>query len=125
MKSDLITVEGNNVIQIDKKTLDMKVSTFCIIFCNPQKNKHEKYSTILNSLDVSPHLVANTYAKQSLESACRSEQEFYPSREEASSSSRSKSVHKKNTKKQRPKRRTKKRPVRRNGLSFDESKNLD
>ena len=45
MKSDLITIEGNNVFHIVQKPQDVKVST------------------ILNALDVSPHLVANTYAK--------------------------------------------------------------
>ena len=38
MKSDLISIEGNNVLQINQKSLDVKVSTFfCIIFSIPQK----------------------------------------------------------------------------------------
>ena len=79
----------------------------------------------MNALDVPHHLVANHYAKQILEFSSESEQEFYPSREEASSSSGSRSVPKKVTKKQPSKPQTKKRPFRRNGLSFNETKNLD
>ena len=126
MKSDLITIEGNNVLHINQKPLDVKVSTFLYILQQHRKKINiKKYSTFLNALNVSPHLVANIYAKQILESSSESDQEFYPSREEASSSSGSRSVPKKITKKQPSKRQIKKRPIRRNVLSFRESKKLD
>ena len=43
-----------------------------------------KYSKILILLNISPHLVANTHAKQILEASSVSEQEFFPSREQPS-----------------------------------------
>ena len=78
----------------------------------------------MTALDISPHLVANTYAKQILENSSESEQEFYPSREKPRSSG-SKSTQKEITKKQVTKRQTKKRPVKRNGLFSPEVKRLE
>ena len=43
-----------------------------------------EYSKILIALNISPHLVANTHAKQILEASSESEQEFFPSREQPS-----------------------------------------
>ena len=79
MKSESITIEGNNVLHIDQMPLDVKVSTFLYNLQQSTK-KTKKYSTILNTLDESPHIVADTYAKQIMESSSESEQEFYPSR---------------------------------------------
>ena len=44
------------------------------------------YTQILTALDISPHLVANAYAEQILETSSESEQEFHPDREKSRSS---------------------------------------
>ena len=54
MKSDLITIEGNNALHIDQKPLDVKVYTFLYSLQQPTKKiSIKKYTTILNALDVS------------------------------------------------------------------------
>ena len=42
MKSDLITIEGNNIIHIDQKPLDVKVSTFSYNLQQPTNKKTQK-----------------------------------------------------------------------------------
>ena len=51
MKSDLITIEGNNVLQIDQKPLDVKVSIF--LYNLQQPTKKDKHKKILNNLECS------------------------------------------------------------------------
>ena len=87
MQSDVISIGGNDVLHINKEPLGVKVSTFLYnLQQTTKKIDIKKYSKILTALDISPHLVANTYAKQILENSSESEQEFYPSREKPRSS---------------------------------------
>ena len=87
MQSDVISIGGNDVLHINKEPLGVKVSTFLYnLQQSTKKIDIKKYSKILTALDISPHLVANTYAKQILENSSESEQEFYPSREKPRSS---------------------------------------
>ena len=87
MQSDVISIGGNDVLHINKEPLGVKVSTFLYnLQQSTKKIDIKKYSKILTALDISPHLVANTYAKQILENSSESEQEFYPSREKLRSS---------------------------------------
>ena len=81
MQSDVISIGGNDVLHINKEPLGVKVSTFLYNLQQTKKNDFKKYSKILTALDISPHLVANTYAKQILENSSESEQEFHPNRE--------------------------------------------
>ena len=81
MKSDLKTIEGNNVLHIDQKPLDVKFSTFLHNLQHPTKkinikNTQQNTTTFLNALDVSPSplLVAITYAKKVLEFSFECEQ---------------------------------------------------
>ena len=87
MQSDVISIRGNDVLHINKEPLGVKVSTF--LYNLPQTTKKvdtKMYSKILTALDITPHLVANTYAKQILQNSSESEQELYPSREKPRSS---------------------------------------
>ena len=129
-QSETVTVESNDVLHVNKERLGIKASTFLYNLQQPTKKIDiEKYSKILIALNISPHLVANTHAKQILEASSESEQEFFPSREQPSRqelfSSREQHQPKKYIKKNRTKRQTKNRPVRRCGLSFPEVKKLD
>ena len=81
-QSETVTVESNDVLHVNKETLGIKASTFLYNLQQPTK----KYSKILIALNISPHLVANTHAKQILENSSESEHEFYPSREKPGSS---------------------------------------
>ena len=81
-QSETVTIESNDVIQVNKQTLGNKASTLLYNLQQPTKKIDiAKYSKILIALNISPHLVANTYAKQILEASSESEQEFFPSRE--------------------------------------------
>ena len=82
-QSETVTIESNDVLHVNKETPGIKASTFLYNLQQPTK-KIEKYSKILFALDISPHLVANTHAKQILEASSESEQEFCPSREQPS-----------------------------------------
>ena len=74
-QSETVTIESNDVIHVNKKTLGIKASTFLY---NPQqptkKIDFAKYSKILFALNISPHLVANTHAKQIMEASSESEE---------------------------------------------------
>ena len=133
-QSETVTIESNDVLHVNKETLGIKASTFLYNLQQPTKKIDiEKYSKIFFALNISPHLVANTHAKQILEASSESEQEFFPSREQPSQQEFSSTGERlsgskptrKNIKKKRTKRQTKKRPVRRCGLSFPEVKKLD
>ena len=81
-QSDVISIGGNEVFHINKQPLGVKVSTFLHnLQQTTKKIGIKRYSKILTALDTSPHLAANTYAKQILENSSESVQEFYPSRE--------------------------------------------
>ena len=87
MQSDVISIGGNDVLHINKEPLGVKVSTFLYnLQQTTKKLTLKKHSEILTALDISPHLVTNTYAKQILENLSEGEQEFYPSREKPHSS---------------------------------------
>ena len=87
MQCDVISIGGNDVLHINKEPLGVKVSTFLYNLQQSTKKIYiKKYSQILTALDISLHLVANTYAKQILENSSEAEQEFYPSREKPRSS---------------------------------------
>ena len=134
-QSETVTIELNDVIHINKETLGIEASTFLYNLQQPtKKNGIAKYSKILFALNISPHLVANTHARQILEASSESGQEFFPSREQPSRQelfsskeqpSGSNPTQKRYKKRKRPKRQTKRRPVRRCGLSFPEVKKLD
>ena len=84
-QSETVTVESNDVLHVNKERLGIKASTFLYNLQQPAKKIDiEKYSKILIALNISPHLVANTHAKQILEASSESEQEFFPSREQPS-----------------------------------------
>ena len=84
-QSETVTVESNDVLHVNKERLGIKASTFLYNLQQPTKKIDiEKYSKILIALNISPHLVANTHAKQILEASSESEQEFFPSREQPS-----------------------------------------
>ena len=84
-QSETVTVESNDVLHVNKERLGIKASTFLYNLQQPTKKIDiEKYSKILIALNISPHLVANTHAKQILEASSESEQEFFPSREQSS-----------------------------------------
>ena len=86
-QSETVTIESNDVIHVNKETLGIKASTFLYNLQPPAKEIDiVKYSKILIALNISPHLVANTHAKQILEASSESEQEFFPSREQPSGS---------------------------------------
>ena len=78
----------------------------------------------MSALDISPHLVANTYAKQILENSSQSEQEFYPSQEQTRNSG-SKSTPTRDYGETSDETKDKRRPVKRNGLSSPEVKRLE
>ena len=133
-QSETPTVESNDVLHVNKERLGIKASTILYNLQQPTKKiVIEKYSKILIALNISPHLVANTHAKQILEASSESEQNF--SQVENNPVGKSSSPVEKNTvarnqlkkdiKKNRTKRQTKKRPVKRCGLSFPEVKKLD
>ena len=83
-QSETVTIESNDVLH-KKETLGIKASTFLYNLQQPTITIDiEKYSKILFALNISPHLVANTHAKQILEASSESEQEFFPSREQPS-----------------------------------------
>ena len=133
-QSETVTIELNDVIHFNKETLGIKASTFLYNLQQPTKKIDiAKYSKILIALNISPHLVVNTHAKQILEASSESEQDFFASREQPSRqelfSSREQPSGSKPTQKRykekRTKRQTKKRPVRICGLSFPEVKKLD
>ena len=133
-QSETVTVESNDVLHVNKERLGIKDSTFLYNLQQPTKKIDiEKYSKLLIALNILPHLVANTLAKQILEASSEGEQEFFPSREQPSRqelfSSREQNSGSKPTqkiiKKNRTKRQTKERPVRRCGLSFPEVKKMD
>ena len=87
MQSDVISIGGNDVLHINKEPLGVKISTFLYnLQQSTKKIDIKKYSKILTALDILPHLVANTYAKQILENSSEIEQEFYPRREKPRSS---------------------------------------
>ena len=84
-QSETVTIESNDVLHVNKETLGIKASAF--LYNLEQATKKidiEKYSKILIALNISPHLVANTHAKQILEALSESEQEFFPGREQLS-----------------------------------------
>ena len=84
-QSETVTIESNDVIHFNKETLGLKASIFLYNLQQPTKKIDiEKCSKILIALNISPHLVANTYAKQILEASSQSEEEFFPSREQPS-----------------------------------------
>ena len=84
-QSETVTIESNDVLRVNKETLGITSSTFLNNLQQPTKTIDlEKYSKILIALNISPHLVANTHAKQILEASSESEQEFFPSREQPS-----------------------------------------
>ena len=84
-QSETVTVESNDVLHVNKEGLGIKASTFLYNLQQPTKKIDiEKYSKILIALNISPHLVANTHAKQILEASSESEQEFFPIREQPS-----------------------------------------
>ena len=84
-QSETVTIESNDVLHVNKETLGIKASTFLYNLQQPTKKIDiEKYSKILFALNIPPHLVANTHAKQILEASSESEQEFFPSREQPS-----------------------------------------
>ena len=84
-QSEAVTIESNDVLHVNKETLGIRASTFLYNLQQPTKKIDiEKYSKILFALNISPHLVANTHAKQILEASSESEQEFFPSREQPS-----------------------------------------
>ena len=84
-QSETVTIESNDVLHVNKETLGIKASTFLYNLQQPTKKIDiEKYSKILFALNISPHLVASTHAKQILEASSESEQEFFPSREQPS-----------------------------------------
>ena len=84
-QSETVTIESNDVLHVNKETLGIKASTFLYNLQQPTKKIDiEKYSKILFALNISPHLVANTHAKQIFEASSESEQEFFPSREQPS-----------------------------------------
>ena len=78
----------------------------------------------MTALDLSPQLVANTYAKQILENSSESEQDFYPSRQKPRSSG-SQSTPTRDYAETSDEMTDKKRPVKRNGLSSPELKCLE
>ena len=87
MQPDVISIGGNDVLHINKEQLGVKVSTFLYnLQQTTKKIDIKKYSKIVSALDISPHLVVNTYAKQILENSSESEQEFYQSQEKPRSS---------------------------------------
>ena len=79
----------------------------------------------MTALEISPHLVANTYAKQILENSSESEQEFYPSRERPHSSGSKSTPTRDYEETSDETTDKKKRPVKRNGLSSPEVKRLE
>ena len=82
---ETVTIESNDVLHVNKETLGIKASTFLYNLQQPTKKIDiGKYSKIFFALNISPHLVANTHAKQILEASSESEQEFFPSREQPS-----------------------------------------
>ena len=84
-QSEKVTVESKDVLHVNKERLGIKASTFLYNLQQPTKKIDiEKYSKILIALNISPHLVVNTHAKQILEASSESEKEFFPSREQPS-----------------------------------------
>ena len=84
-QSETVTVESNDVLHVNKERLGIKASKFLYnLQQTTKKIDIEKYSKVLIALNISPHLVANTHAKQILEASSESEQEFFPSREQPS-----------------------------------------
>ena len=84
-QSESVTVESNDVLHVNTERLGIKASTFLYNLQQPTKKIDiEKYSKILIAPNISPHLVANTHAKQILEASSESEQEFFPNREQPS-----------------------------------------
>ena len=84
-QSETVAIESNDVLHVKKETLGIKASTFLYNLQQPTKKIDiENYSKNLFALNISPHLVANTHAKQILEASSESEQEFFPSREQPS-----------------------------------------
>ena len=80
LESPTISIEDpGGIIHIDNQPLGLKASTF--LYNTQQSTKKidiQKYSRALLALDLPPHLVSNTYAKQILE-ASESEEEIFAS----------------------------------------------
>ena len=82
-QSDVISIVENEELHINKERLGVKVSTFLYKLQQPTKELTLQNSKILTALDISPHLVANTYAMQTLKTSTKTEHEFYTSREKS------------------------------------------
>ena len=80
LESPTISIEDpGGIIHIDNQPFGLKASTF--LYNTQQSTKKidiQKYSRALLALDLPPHLVSNTYAKQILE-ASESEEEIFAS----------------------------------------------
>ena len=134
IQSKTITIESNDVIHVNKEAMGIKASTFLYnLQQRTIKIDIEKYSKNLMALNISPHPVANTPAKQTLESSSESGQVF-PQVENNSvgksctlveNNPVAQNQHKNDLKKKRTKQQTKKRPFRRCGLSFPGVKKLN
>ena len=120
LESPTISIEDpGGIIHIDNQPFGLKASTF--LYNTQQSTKKidiQKYSRALLALDLPPHLVSNTYAKQILE-ASESEEKFLQAHED-----NQEAVIKLPTKEKRAqeKRRQKERPNSKNGLTSSEKK---
>ena len=56
MKSDLITIEGNNVLHINQKPLDVEVSTFLYNLQQPRKKINIKNTQQFKMFSIDPHI---------------------------------------------------------------------
>ena len=84
-QSETVTTESNNFLHVNKETLCIKASIFLYNLQQPTEEIDiEKYSKILIAPNISPYLVANTHAKQTLEASSEKELKFFPSREQPS-----------------------------------------
>ena len=123
LESPTVSIEDpGGINHIDNQPLGLKASTFS--YNTQQSTKKidiQKYSRALLALEISPHLVSNTYAKQILE-ASASEEDFLQAHED-----NQEAVIKLPTEKKRAqeKRRQKTRPNSKKGLTSSEKKTLD
>ena len=70
LESPTVSIEDpGGIVHIDNQPLALKASIFCITQQSTKKIDIQKYSRALLALELSPHLVSNTYAKQILEAS--------------------------------------------------------
>ena len=82
--SDVVSIsEENNVFHIEDEPQGVKVTNFLYNLQQPTKKIDvQKYSKILNELDIAAHLVYNTHAKKVLDEFYSEEEEEQPTRKQ-------------------------------------------